>query len=246
MFPEFRFFCFVLAFAEGKSFVHEYLKLLEDKRSRACVYIEEWEEHAEDSEDWMRNMANLVAKLRANKPCRLNYDPSEYSHAVSRFQEYHTDIDGEELIFPSLGDATRDGIHEILEKAIRRNKCVIHFKSEIQKLNPAIYQWKNILHSLKLSKKNMIRAQNLKKGLEPQERLSDLLVFSIFYDQQKRDVINHLLFTEHLTKKCLAKRKIVKPDYRFFYYRLCANRLYSINSSLNLPIEMDNMICSFM
>ena len=245
MFPRLEFVAFVLALVKGESFLHEYVKMIEDKYSRASKYIKEWESEAEDSEDWMRNIANLVGKLRANKRCRLD-NSSEYGNAVSKFQEYHSDANGKELVFPSFGDATRDVIHEIMGKAKRRDKCVVHYESKITALTPAIYQWKKILHSLKLSKKNAIRARNLKKGLEPQERLSDLLVFSIFYDQQKREVINHLLSTEHLTKKCLAKRKIVKPDFRKLLFKLCLNRLCSVDSPLNLPIEMDDMICSFM
>ena len=245
MFPDFTFFFFVMSLVEGKSHVHEYLKMLEDKYSRACKYIEEWEENVSLSEKWMYTIANHIGYLRANKNSRLLCKPGEYELYIENFMKYHTDKKGHELKFPPLEVATRESVRAVMGNAKRRATCVVHYESKIAALTPAIYQWKNILHSLKLSKKNAVRALNLKKGLEPQRRLKDLLVFSMFYDQQKREVINHLLFTEHLTKKCLAKRKIVKPDFRKLLFKLCLNRLYSTDSQLSLPVEMEDMVCGY-
>ena len=246
MYPSLRFFLFVLAFVEGKSLVHEYVKMLEDKRSRASKYIKDWESEAEDSEDWMRNIANLVGKLRANKRCRLDNSPNEYGHAVSKFRKYHTDIDGEELIFPSLGDATRYDIREIMERAIRRDTCVVYYGSKITVITPVIDHWKKMLYLLKLTPKNVRRVKHLKKGLEPTSRVKDLVVFSMFYNRKKRVLINDLLFTEKLIKECLGKRKMVRPNYGRLYFKLCMNRLCSVDSSLYLPVEMEDMVCSFM
>lgn len=244
--PSLEFVCFVLAFVEGKSIVHKYLKMLEDEKSRTYKYIKQWESEAKHSEEWIVNIANLVVKLRANKRCRLDNSPNEYGQAVSKFQEYHSNVNGEELVFPSLGDATRDDIHEIMERAIRRDKCVIHYRSKIAAITPVINNWKKMLHLLKLTPKNVRRVKHLKKGLEPQSRVKDLVVFSMFYNRQKRVLINDLLFTEELTKEYLSKSKIVRPNYGRLYFKLCMNRLCSVDSPLNLPIEMDNMICSFM
>ena len=102
----------------------DHLEKLMRKRSQCIYFLNWWINKKGDSEKWLRTIANLVGKLRDNKPCRLNDYPYEYDQAVISYQEFHTDVNGEELVFPSLEDATRHEIREIMEKAIRRENIL--------------------------------------------------------------------------------------------------------------------------
>jgi len=247
--PYFR--IFIVAFYKGESLIHLYLNMLNSLREELYTKIERWESNFKDSEDWIRNIANLVQRLRSNRNSRLKDEPDEYVQAVSKFREYHTDIDGKELMFPSLEDATRDDIREIMTRAVRCDTCVVDSYAKIAVINSSIKIWKAVIESLQLTPKNIRRLYYRQPGHESDERVMYLLERSMFSNRKMRVIVNGMLYQEKfIREECLIKRKFViipppPPDFLIRYLNFIMNRLYNKDCPYTLPPEMVYMVCSF-